>query len=80
MYDINHILHELLLHSKIYSLKIRNIYHSEAEMNKISPRVNKFDCQRKSIQYVLAYMLLFKKQINRKNISSNFYIFINVFS
>ena len=41
-----------------------NVQRHEAEMNVISLRVNKFDIQRNSMQYVLYYILLFKKRIN----------------
>ena len=74
-------LHGLLLNIKIYSPDLSNIHRRNAELNINSPRLNKFDTQRKSMQYVLYDILLFKKFI--KNVSLiqilNFHISIHAF-
>ena len=74
-------LHGLLLNIKIYSLDVSNIQRRNAELNINSPRLNKFDTKRKSIQYLLYDILLFKKFI--KNVSLiqilNFDISIHAF-
>ena len=74
-------LHGLLLNIKIYSLDVSNIQRRNAELNINSPRLNKFDTQRKSMQYLLYDILLFKKFI--KNVSLiqilNFDISIHAF-
>ena len=52
------ILHGLSLNTKIYSPDLIIIQQSEAEMNITTPKVNKFDVQRKYIQYLLCYILI----------------------
>ena len=46
-----------------------NIQRREAELNIVSTSVNKFDVQQKSIQYLLCYKLLFKKNERNEKIS-----------
>ena len=62
--------------------EVSTVQRHEVEMNVISSRVNKFDIQRNSMQYVLYLILLFKTN-KLKNICSiqisNFNIFMNVF-
>ena len=50
------IFNTLPLNITIYSLEVCNIHRGAAEVNIIIPRVNKFDIQRKDIEYLLYYI------------------------
>ena len=66
---IKQILHGLSLNIKIYLPETSNIQRREAELNIVSTSVNKFDVQQKSIQYLLCYKLLFKKNERNEKVS-----------
>ena len=50
------IFNTLPLNITIYSLEVCNIHRGVAEVNIIIPRVNKFDIQRKGIEYLFYYI------------------------
>ena len=60
-YVIKQVLHGLPLNIKIYSHEESNIQRREEKLSIISPRVNKFDVQAKSMQHLLYIIPLFKK-------------------
>ena len=78
---LQQILHGLSLDIKIYSPEVSNNWRHKVKLSIIFARMSEFDAQRKCMQYVLYYILIFwKNEQNEKNFSSvqiiNFYILI----